>query len=201
MNSKNDRLFGIHIYTDDKGRYVFYNIFNKTAYLLSAADDIKKYNIFQTRLGISILAGFVVLNFLNMPILGVGLGVAIYVVVTVIFYTKFIPNLAVAKRFDIRGQESFLMRYLGPMSNTRIMIIVILLVAISLLIIVNVRVSDFDELTVVLNYVVSGIAALVAVILLVAYVFKLRSEKGGKKRWKVSYYQSRGISQGHVRDN
>ena len=28
MNSKNSRLFGLHIYTDDKGRYVFYNIFD-----------------------------------------------------------------------------------------------------------------------------------------------------------------------------
>ena len=183
MNTKkNPRLFGLHIYTDDKGRYVFYNIFNKTAYLLSAAEDIKKYGIFQTRLALAILVGFVVLNYLEMPILGVTLGVVIYVVMTVIFYTKFINGLAVVKDFDIEAQDSFLMRYLGPLSNTRIVVSIVLLVAISLLIIVNVNVSDFDELIVILNYVISGIAALVAVILTVAYIIKLRTAKGGKKK-------------------
>ena len=183
MNTKkNPRLFGLHIYTDDKGRYVFYNIFNKTAYLLSAAEDIKKYTIFQTRLTLSIVVGFFVLNFFKMPILGVSLGVGIYVVMTVVFYTKFIANLAVAKNFDRKGQDSFLMRYLAPMSNTRIMLAVVLLVAISLLIIVNVKINDFDQLTIILNYIISGIAAIAAIILLVAYIVKLRTEKGGKRR-------------------
>ena len=182
MNNKNNRLGGLHIYTDAKGRYVFYNVFNKTAYLLTATDDIRKYTIFQTRLAISILVGFVVLNFLDMPVLGVILAVAIYVVMTVIFYTKFIANLAVAKGFDIKSQDSFLMRYIGSMSNTRIIVGIVMLVALSVLVIVNVKISDFNQLTNILNYIISGIAAILAVILVVAYILKLRTEKGGKKK-------------------
>ncbi len=183
MNTKNNnRLFGLHIYTDDKGRYIFYNIFNKTPYLLTSSDDIKKFTIYQTRLALSIVVGFFVLNFLEMPILGVSLGVVVYVVMTIFLYTKFIPNLAIAKNFDIKAQDSFLMRYLAPMSNTRIVIAVCLLMAISLLIIFNVRISDFDKLTVILNYIVSVVATIAAIVLAIAYIIKVRTKKGGNKR-------------------
>ncbi len=183
MTKKNDgRLFGLHIYQDDKGRYVFYNIFNKKAYLITAADDIKKYTVYQTRLAMAILVGFIVLNFLEMPILGVALGIGLYVVLTIMFYRKFIANLATAKNFDIKAQPSFLMRFAGPLSYTRLRVAAVLLVVMSVLIIYNVKISDFDQLTATLNYVMSACAIVAAVVMVYAYFVKKRNDKGGKKR-------------------
>ena len=173
---KKGTLVGLHVYTDERGRYVFYNIFDKKGYWINDDDEYKKYTIYQSRLPLAIIIGFIVTSVLNRFWLGIGLGIFIYVGMTFMFYKNFVPSLKVISGFKKPENSSLITRIVEPLSQARIITASILCLAMSILLCVNVQMSDFDELTAILNYALSAIVLVFSIIFLVAFYRKRKME-------------------------
>ena len=170
------RVLGLHVYNDERGRLIFFNIFNKKAYCVKDQRDYKKFSVFQTRLPLSIALGFIVIMFLDRFWFGIGAGVLVYVMMSVYFYAKFLPGLKEVKNFN-KPSESFMMRFVEPLSDTRIIIAIVLIFLIAILLVVNVQISDYDEITEYLNYALAGGVAIFGFMIIGAFFKKKKLNK------------------------
>ena len=170
------RVLGLHVYNDERGRLIYYNVFNKKAYWVNDQTDYKKFSVFQTRLPLSIALGFIVIMFLDMLWFGLISGILVYVLMSIYFYVKFLPSLKEIKNFE-RPKESFMMRFVGPLSDTRIIIAIIMIFLIAILLVVNVQISEYDEITEILNYVLAAGVAIFGFMLIGAFFKKKKLNK------------------------
>lgn len=174
-NIQRGRLIGLHVYTDERGRDIFYNVFDKKAYWINDNNDYKKFSVFQSRLPLAIALGFLVSVFTDMVWLGLVVGVATFVVMAVYFYVKFIPTLQVINSFK-RPKTSYLMRVVEPLSDGRIIAASVLFIAIGVLLVVNAKINvDYSEAVIILNYVVAVLAVAMGIMFLVAFFIKKKS--------------------------
>lgn len=170
------RLVGLHIYNDDRGRYIFYNIFDKRAYWINDDTDFKKYSVFQIRLPLAIALGFIIVMLLDKVAFGIITGILVYILMSVYFYVKFIPSLKEVKNFT-KPDTSFVDRFTEPMSPLRLLAATIMTFLISVLLVVNAYISNYDKITTILNYVLAVLAFGFAIMFLVAYVKKRQQSK------------------------
>lgn len=88
VNTKNkkktatEELAGIHIYKDDHNRYVYYNVFDQSGYVLN---DIQKYKTYSSRFIIGLISGIIAYSFKLGAILSIIIGIAAYLFMEVKF--------------------------------------------------------------------------------------------------------------------
>lgn len=165
------RLVGLHIYPYNGDNYAFYNIFDKKAYLINGDDDYKKYVIYNSRLSLSIVIGFIVILFLKMYTLGVILGLAVYIGMSVAFYVKFIPSLPVIKKFS-KPEGNFISRFIEPLSNARLYAISIMSIALGVLLIVNLYLTNYEQMIVIITYIIAALAILFGIVIAIAGIMR-----------------------------
>ena len=70
-----------------------------------------------------------------------------------------------------------MMRYVGPLSDTRIIIAIIMIFLIAILLVVNVQISEYDKITEILNYVLAAGVAIFGFMLIGAFFKKKKLNK------------------------
>ncbi|MDO5331989.1 MAG: hypothetical protein Q4E99_04845 [Bacillota bacterium] len=164
---------GMFIYHDPKKGCIFYDIFTKKGYILTNA-DAKTYSIYSLSVPIGIMAGYV-LTLFNLPFYICAIvGVCVYLLLKVIFRFKFIYSLPEIENYQRPIKESLVSSLSKKYSSTRLIILALLLVAISIATMVNAKISNYTGIDFYLNVVLAVGIFVVAIITFVAFVKKIK---------------------------
>lgn len=142
---------GMHIYKDERQRPVYYDIFSKTGYIL--ANNEARYKQFSMRFMMGII-GFVLMMLFNMPLwvdIVVGLGVYGFMEYK---FRKFLKTLVHVENFKcdekMKSQQS-----IKTLDTNKVVIKMVLLIALSVLIIINAQNEGYKGWLLYLNYLIS----------------------------------------------
>lgn len=144
-------ISGLHIYKDERNRPVYYDVFSKTGYILS--NNEARYKQYSMRFMMGII-GFILMMLFNMPILvDFAVGIAVYIFMEVKF-RKFLKTLVRIENFKcdekMKSQQS-----IKTLDTNKVVIKMILLIALSVLIIINAQNEGYTGWLLYLNYVIS----------------------------------------------
>lgn len=104
INAK--QLTGMNIY-HTKNQTIYLNPLNKTAYIITNS-VLNKWSAWSMRLpGVLFATCLLIVIGIN-PIFAVIIGLIAYIVITIIFYTKFLPSLAINTNFKKPASEGFI---------------------------------------------------------------------------------------------
>lgn len=152
---------GLNVYQDDKGRYVYYNRLSKKAYQILRS-DYKKFNVLSTRFLTSIAVGYLAYALSNNLIIGAVAAVLIYVSMFIAFNKAFIKGDTYVDNFKPDRSESFVSRMSKNTTKGKCIILIVLLIAIAVLSVINVKTQNYEPMIVGLNYTLVVGAIIVA---------------------------------------
>lgn len=162
------KLGGIHIYEDNHGRAVYYDVFTKCGYVLD--DREQAYRPYAMRFVIGIFAAILTYMF-ELPIwLCILLGVVAYGVMEVKF-RKFLTTVPTMIDFKPTKRVG-LVESAADDTKNRILLKLLLYFALAVLIILNAYQQKYTGFMLALNYVISVFGAAFGVIQILAYIRK-----------------------------
>lgn len=153
-----NNVSGMHIYKDERGRAVYYDVFSKTGYIL--ANNEARYKQFSMRFMMGII-GFVLMMLFNMPIfVDVIVGLGVYGFMEYKF-RQFLKTLVHVENFKcdekMKSQQS-----IKTLETNKVIIKMVLLIALSILIVINAQNEQYTGWLLYLNYVISILSILFA---------------------------------------
>ena len=154
----NGNVSGWHVYKDDRGRAVYYDVFSKTGYIL--ANNEERYKQFSMRFVMGLI-GFILILMFNMPIwLCVLAGVGVYAFLEFRF-RKFLATLPRIENFKcnekMKSEAS-----IKTLDTNKIILKMVLLLALAVLIIINAYNENYTGWMLTLNYVISALTFIFA---------------------------------------
>lgn len=162
------KLGGIHIYEDNHGRAVYYDVFTKCGYVLD--DREQAYRPYAMRFVIGIFAAILTYMF-ELPIwLCILLGVVAYGVMEVKF-RKFLTTVPTMIDFKPTKRVG-LVESAADDTKNRILLKLLLYFALAVLIILNAYQQKYRGFMLALNYVISVFGVAFGVIQILAYIRK-----------------------------
>lgn len=149
---------GWHVYRDERGRAVYYDVFSKTGYILANNED--RYKQFSMRFVLGAI-GFILMLMFDMPIwLCVLAGVAVYGFLEFRF-RRFLKNLVRVENFKcnekMKSEAS-----IKTLDTNKIILKMVLLLALAVLIIINAYNENYTGWMLTLNYVISALTFIFA---------------------------------------
>ena len=148
-------LGGLSIYHDQKNRTIYYSRFLKKAYIIDDS-DVGKYTFYSYRFIGAILL-FTLLSYLSdsfpMP-LKLGIAIAFYVLMTVAFYTRFLPSLRTARDFEKPARLSIVASLAASNSKGTLFIYILFCIAGAVLLYWNTVQLGYQGITLYLTYVI-----------------------------------------------
>lgn len=172
-------LQGLSIYRDSKNRAIYSDfITGKKGYIITDS-TLPTFNKYELRLPLA-LCVFVLLYFLvklNLFI-SIGIGLAIYLVISILFYTKFLNELTETENFE-KKKEGFLDITAETKPTASVIISVVVAILLGVLSIING--SRYDDIYIrYLNYIIAIVAFIYALMMLVVCVKKIKLAKKNK---------------------
>lgn len=160
-------LGGLFIYQDPKKGCVYYDVFTKKGFVITNS-DVKTYNVYSLSLPIGIMAVYV-LTLIGIEFWTSALvGLAVYIVLKLIFRFKFLYTLPEIPNYK-KGQKESIFETLSKKYGTvRLLILSLLFIAIVVVTIINTKVSNFEGINLYLNYILAGAVCVVAVVFIIA---------------------------------
>ena len=174
-------LEGYFIYHDEKGR-TYYSLPNsKTGYVITNA-DAEKYYLYQLRPLACLLVALVLYFVFKVPVLySLFVGIGIYAVSTVIFFTKFLTKLPKKENFVKPDKHSFISEQAKNSSVFKLAIIPIFAILLITGIALAIKAKSFKSLySLLLGLLVIGGYSVFAIIELAALIVKLTGSKKNK---------------------
>ena len=141
---------GWHVYRDERGRAVYYDVFSKTGYILANNED--RYKQFSMRFVLGAI-GFILMLMFDMPIwLCVLAGVAVY------GFLEFRFRIFLKKCNEKMKSEASI----KTLDTNKIILKMVLLLALAVLIIINAYNENYTGWMLTLNYVISALTFIFA---------------------------------------
>ena len=142
---------GIHVYQDDKNRFVYYNVFNKTAYILT--DHEKEFRTYSQRFVLGLVA--VILTYLfDIPFLFcIVIGVIAYGLMEIKF-RKFLSRLPQIPGFVPKKRTSAVEKE-AAQDFKKIVLKAILTFLLGILLIINADMQKYTGMILYLNWILS----------------------------------------------
>ena len=169
-----DQLNGPFIYHTDKYRNVYWDVFTKKAYNISAS-DLRRFRLFQMGPVVALMVGFVTYYYLHLdPLLALLIGVVFYGVFMLIFRFSVVKNLAEIRKFEKPVSPSMISSIVNTMEPIRIAIMAVLALAMLVLCVINIRTAGYSGTTLILNYALAVLAAGFTVMYTLALIRKLK---------------------------
>lgn len=166
---------GLFVYINDKGQYVYSDLFCKGGYIISRS-DYKKYQVYALRyiLGVVIVALLSTLIAMKPSII---VGVLTVIVGEILFRVKFLGKTCTYDPKFVRPQsEDFIDKFTRSPDPSKKIIKAALLLLFGILIVINAYQQNFSNLFVIISWCVGIISEVFAVIFLISYL-----RDGGKK--------------------
>lgn len=167
--ANSEKLTGLHIYQDDKGRDVYYDIFSKKGYLLQPS-TLKKYFLFKNRYIIAAALGILLLGFIQPPYLPILIGVATAIALEIYFRISFLPSLSTVKGFKPSERQSYLNRIIDNTPKGKIIMKVVLYLALSILLVVNALQAGYTGINLYFSLGLAAAGLVMSVIQVMALV-------------------------------
>ena len=174
ITPEEEKIGGIGVYRDEKGRPVYWNRFNKTAYLLTG--KTKPFRTYSSRFYIGFIAGALTYVF-KMPIIAcIAIGLIVYAAMEYKF-RSFLRTLPEIKHFDPRKRVKKIEAE-AKMDTYKIVLKVVLAAAMIVLILLNAYQQQFEGFFLYLNYALCGVAAILMIVEIRALILNLTNKKG-----------------------
>ena len=176
MSEQIKSIKGSNIYTDKKGRTIYYDSFTKTGYIIPPS-QYNNYANYSIRFVISVIVGCVSALFLKFDYLsGFFVGLSTYVAYTYLFHRRFLSKMTIDADFKKPQDDNYIERNIKEMSIKRAYTII--LVALVLLVMIAVSVMAYEtDLYTMLVYCFIAILA-TAFIGIHAYIIIKKRERG-----------------------
>ncbi len=155
-NQTQDRIgvSGLHIYLDDRGRSIYYDVFSKCGYVL--ANNEARYRQFSMRFILGLI-GFILMLMFNMPYwLCILVGLLVYGFMEYKF-RSFLKSLVKIENFKCT-EKAKVSSTVKQMETNKIIIKFVCLLLFSGLIIVNANNEGYTGWLLYLNYLISVLA-------------------------------------------
>lgn len=173
---KASKPVGINVYEDSNGRFVYYDRFNKKGYQIIRS-DYRKFNVLSTKLITALAVGYLTYALTNKFLFGVIAFAFIYVAMFITFRKMFIKGSTYIDYFKPSKNDSFIVKLANRTPKGKVYIIIVLLIAISVLSIINVQTTDYDIAITIFNYVLAIGSFVIAIIYCYILAYKNKSNQ------------------------
>lgn len=169
-------LKGLFIDQDPKKGCVYYDVFTKKGYILSNS-DVKTYNLYSVAFPLAIVAGYLVF-LLKFPLWSaIVAAVAIYIISKIMFRYKFLYTLPEIPNYVRKNKDNIIVLFSKKYSTPRLVVLTFLLLAISIVTVINANISNYEGVILYLNYVLSLIVGVCAILSFTATILSIRNNK------------------------
>ena len=173
---KTTDLRGLFIYQEKK-RTVYYDIFNKSGYILNNA-EIKNYLMYSGRYSGMALVGCLLYYMTGNVPLAVGVAVAGLIILEIVFRKAFLHKLPEIRNYERPEKQKYVDYVAENESLTRMGLILLATVLLVAVLIYNIMTGVYkDQLSVIISYLVIAGAAVFFVLNVIAVFKKLKMEK------------------------
>lgn len=164
---KKIEISGMNIYTDKKGRTVYYDFITKNGYIIPP-NKYNSYTNYSIRLLVSVLVGYLSSLFLdNNYFYGFIVGVSTYIAYSFVFRKRFLSSLSVIPDFKRPYKESYIDRNVKNTSKKKNLSIVFVAMLLLPIIVLNLAVSGYDTFTLILSIALGTMALGFAIVHLI----------------------------------
>lgn len=140
-------------------------------------DDAKQYSLWQMRFPAAILIGVFFFSYKpNVPIC-FALGIAVYVIATILYLFTFVKKLPVAKRFTKEQRDPLPIRLSKNLSHGRLIVSTILLLALSVLLVIYGYTEGYTGMYLYTTLVIAVLTLVLAGVTTYAAILQKRNEK------------------------
>lgn len=156
------RPTGLHIYEDNKGRDVYYDIFTKKGYVIQEKNR-QTYSKYENRYLLVIILIILLCSITNMYLLSIIIGVVVAGVYEFSFRYKFLDGLVCLNNFKPDKKNSIIDQIASSGQKNKVIIKIVLYIALAVLIVLNGYRQNLSTLLMVICYIVAvfGIASAV----------------------------------------
>ena len=166
-------LGGLSIYHDEKNRTIYYNRISKRAYVIKP-NDFGTFQTYNMRFFAALAATIVLFSFsdtfLANPLIAIGIGVLVFVVLQVKF-NSFLKRCTVIANFDPKNSYGSIQ--IAATSETRHLALkALLFLVLAVLIIYNAYERHYGTLTLIITWLLAVYAGFQIVLLLMALNYK-----------------------------
>ena len=172
--SKASDLNGMFIYQDPKKGTVYYDILRKKGYVLTSS-DVKSYVLYSSASSVALVAAvfaYMLFSFNILTSFLVFLGV--YIIMSLLFRFNFLYKLPEADNWKPYKKDSIFVSIGKSYSNTRLTILIILLILITILMPLYAHMANMDQTNTIASYIVSVLTGVYAIINVIALIKKKR---------------------------
>lgn len=141
---------GINTYVDDRGRNIVYDWYFKKAYYITKNDE-QQYRLYGMRFPLAIIVGFLLISNVNVY-LGLGVGVAIFVIGEILYHAIFLNRLNEVPRFKKPDNGPFHVQLAHRMNAKRLILSIIATSLLMILLVINAQVNGYEGMLLYLNY-------------------------------------------------
>lgn len=158
------QLTGYNIYhLHDKNQTIYYDNYTKTAYIITN-QYVSSFSTWQMRLPLSIMFGALLVLIRINPWLSIALGIAAYVISTILFHTKYLVKLPVKTNFVKPASKGFFRELAARYPKNILTIIMIMFISMGIVMIINLIVNKYigyakslTILFIIISFVAAGI--------------------------------------------
>ena len=173
VTPEEEKIGGFGVYRDDRGRPVYWNRWNKTAYVISG--KTKPFRTYSSRFFLGFIAGALTYVF-NLPIpLCIAIGIAVYVVMEYKF-RSFLKTLPEIKNFNPKNNIGKIEAE-SKMDTYKIVLKIGLAALMIVLIYLNAKQQGFTGFFLYMNYGLCAIAAILCIMEIRALILNLNNKK------------------------
>lgn len=169
-NQKSSEIKGIHIYSDSKGRSVYWDMFTKKGYYLPK-NKAQDYSRFSMRIPLALIVAIFLMNYMN-PMVGIIIGILLYIGSEILFRRSFLNHLSVDKDFDPSTRKNMLEQIEEISSLPRLVTAAIAAVILAALFIIEMRGGRYEAQYIWVYWAVIILLFVIAVMLLYCAVHK-----------------------------
>ena len=172
---KANDLTGLFIYQDPKRCTIFYDIITRKGYIITSS-DVKTYTIYSAMLPLAIIVAFLIGSLFNLSTLSSFIiFLALFVLYEGAFRIMFFYKLPVAEKWKPVKKENIIMYLARGYSETRLLILIVMLILLSILMPLYANSEHFSGLNLYVVYGVTIVTFIGAIISIIALITKKKN--------------------------
>ncbi len=165
-------LSGIFIYQDPKKGTIYYDILSRKGYILTSS-DVSTYTIYTAMLPLCLVLALMCVQLFHVNYLAAGIiFLALYLIAAMWFRFTFFYKLPVAQRFKPVKKENVFLYMARGYSKQRLLILIFLLLALSILMPFYARQEHFEGINLYAAYLLAAATFVGFIITTVSLIIK-----------------------------
>lgn len=165
-----------HIVYDGKN-YIYADSFTGDKGYILTSNETEKFVIYSSRFVLGLSVGILLFFLTNIIVLASVLGILTYVVLELLFRSRFLASLPLIENYDRPKAKSIIAGMLDKYSKTKLILMAIFMGGIVALIPVNIHLQKYTGLLLYSNYAILVALTVYELVIIVALIKKINIEK------------------------